>query len=326
MSERVLVLGGSTWDVLFTTAQAELIRESKTRQPMLAFPYGGKVDAEGVAYGFGGGAANVAVGLSRLGVLASIVTRVGNDWRGQEVARNLRASGVGASLIQTDNQETTPLAFIVTTGGAHDHVAFVSRGSATKLELPTTVPASYGWVYLTSLAVPTWRRSLSVLLPSLARRKQKLFWNPGAAQLIEGKKLKPLLKFVTVLNVNHEEAAVLARDLKLKWRTTAELLHSLKAMGPAAVLITDAARGAYYYDGEQIIHRPALPVRLANTTGAGDAFGAGFLASYLKQSNVPQAMDWGMYNSSSVIMHVGAQRGLLTSTEMRTFEKRYGRG
>lgn len=326
MSHKVLVIGGATWDVLFTTSQTELVREPKSRNPLLAFPYGGKVDAVGVTYGFGGGAANVAVGLARLGVRAGITTRVGDDWRGGEVVRNLRANGVEVNLIQTDRVETTPLAFIVTTGGAHDHVAFVSRGAATKLKLPAAVPKMYTWVYLTSLATPAWWHGLRQLLPSLKRRGQCLFWNPGAAQLAHGQRLKPWLRYVTVLDLNREEAELLAKDLKFRYRSLGQLLHRLKSLGSTAVLITDGARGAYYYDGTQVLHRPSLKLHPVNTTGAGDAFGAGFLAGYLRShGNVRQAMDWGMCSSSSVIMHVGAQRGLLASAEIHKFEQRYAR-
>ncbi len=324
MKHRVLAIGGATWDVLFTTPQAKLVADQRSHQRRLAFPYGGKVDAAGVTYGFGGGAANVSVSLARLGVAVDIATRVGSDWRGQEVVRNLRSHGVGSRLVQVDKLQTTPLAFIVTTGGAHDHVAFVSRGAATKLKLPRAVARAYDWVYLTSLATPTWSKELRTLLPSLKRRGQHLFWNPGAAQLAEGRRLKPLLRFVSVLDLNREEAEALARDLGLRCQSLSQLLHKLRALGPGAVLITDGARGAYYYDGDVVLHRPSLRLHPVNTTGAGDAFGAGFLAGCLQtKGTVRQAMDWGMYNSSSVICQVGAQRGLLKLSQMHAFAKRY---
>ncbi len=324
MKAGVLTIGGATWDVLFTTPEAHLVADKATRERLLAFPYGGKVDAHGVSYGFGGGAANVAVALRRLGVSTGIAARVGGDWRGTEVVKNLRAHKVATSLVQLDRAETTPLSFIVTTGGAHDHVAFVSRGAAKNFALPKAVPTMYSWVYVTSLATPRWHAELRTLFANLKRRGQQVFWNPGAAQLAEGKRLKTLLHSVSILDVNREEAEVLAHDLKLKRTNLSTLLHSLKTLGPKAVLITDGGNGAYYYDGDRVLHRPALKVKPVNTTGAGDAFGSGFLAGYLhSRGNVRVALDWGMYNSSSVITDVGAQRGLLTLSRLRKFAKKY---
>jgi len=83
MTQRVCVIGGATWDVFFTTTQADLIKDGRRdAKPVLAFPYGGKVDAADIMYGFGGGAANVAIGLANLGVRADIVTRIGQDCHG----------------------------------------------------------------------------------------------------------------------------------------------------------------------------------------------------------------------------------------------------
>jgi sugar/nucleoside kinase (ribokinase family) len=324
MRDSVLAIGGATWDVLFTTPEAKLLGDKRSSQRLLAFPYGSKVDAHGVSYGFGGGAANVAVALARLGVKTGIATRVGGDWRGQEVIKNLRAHKVATSLVQLDSTQTTPLAFIVTTGGAHDHVAFVSRGASVNFSLPRVVPAAYSWVYLTSLATPRWQVELRALFAHLKQSRSQVFWNPGIAQLAAGRKLKPLLQYVSILDLNHEEAQVLARDMRLTYTNIGSLLRSLQALGPRAVLITDGANGAYYYDGEQVLHCPALKVKPVNTTGAGDAFGAGFLAGYLhSRGDVRVALDWGMYSSSSVITHVGAQRGLLTRAKLNAFSKRH---
>lgn len=326
MKARVCVIGGATWDVLFTTSQADLVTPAgRAEQPVLAFPYGGKVDARHVVYGYGGGAANVAVSLASLGVRPQIVTRVGSDWRGQEVTKNLHRAGCDLELVQRDRSETTALAFIVTAGGAHDHVAFVARGASAGLVLPGRLPLSCSWGYVTALASPGWFAGLRPLFASADRRGQFVFWNPGAAQLAEASKVKSLLKHVTVLDVNDDEARLLAGKLRLKGRRPPELARALHRLGPAGVLITAGAKGAYFYDGRKLHWRASCRVRPVNTTGAGDAFGAGWLAGYLGSGgSIREAMDWGMYNASSVIMQVGAQRGILDQRTLAVFKRRYG--
>ncbi len=112
----VFVIGSATWDVLFTTPTAKLVAAHKARQRFLAFEYGGKLDAQEVVYSFGGGAANVSVGLSRLGVKTSIISRVGVDWLGEEVLKNLKLNAVNIKYVQKDKKENTPLSFVVTLG------------------------------------------------------------------------------------------------------------------------------------------------------------------------------------------------------------------
>jgi len=320
MKNNICVIGGATWDALFTTSKAALLPNRSMQQKFLAFPYGGKVDADDVIYGFGGGAANASVGLARLGLNTAIITRVGKDWRGQEVVKNLQANKVITKNVQVDSKETTALSFIVTTGGAHDHVAFVSRGSTSNLQLPTQISKEFNWFYITSLATKDWNVKLLQLFKNCKKSNQQIFWNPGARQFTNNKALKKLLPYVAILDLNKEEAELVARDLKLKYVGVVGLLKALHKIGPEGVLITDGANGAYFYDGQKVHYQKSYRITPINTTGAGDGFGCGFLAGYLQSNkNVAEGLQWGMLNSSSVIMHSGPQKGLLTVSQLKKF-------
>ena len=326
MEHRVCVIGGSTWDALFTTAQADLMHVGGRRtEPVLAFPYGGKVDAVEVMYGFGGGAANVAVSLAHLGIRTDVITRVGSDWRGQEIIKNFHKLGVSTKLVQHDRKEKTALAFIVTAGRGHDHVAFVSRGATRNLTIPTCLPEKYQWCYVTALAVSDWYDRLEKLFRSFHAQGGKIFWNPGAIQLAESKKVASLLKYVSVIDLNNDEVAILLKKLKgSRLSSMAALVKGLKNFGPEFALVTCGQKGAYLYDGSKMIYHPIYKVKPANTTGAGDAFGAGWLAGYLASGwNLNVAMQWGMLNSNSVIMHVGAQKGILSLSTLPKFRAIY---
>lgn len=326
MEQRVCVIGGSTWDVLFTTSQADLVNVGGRRtEPLLAFPYGGKVDATDVIYGFGGGAANVSVGLSYLGVKVDVITRVGREWRGNEIIKNFHSFGVGVKGVQKDRQQKTAMAFIVTAGRGHDHVAFVSRGATININIPQRLSKKYQWCYVTALASKDWHKKLLSLFKSFSSQGGKIFWNPGATQLADPIKMAQLLKYVTVLDLNNDEAALLLKRLKhLKTSSINILIKNLRLLGPELVLITSGRNGAYLDDGNKIIHHPIYGVKPVNTTGAGDAFGSGFLAGYLASGwNLNVAMQWGMLNSNSVIIHPGAQKGILSLSTLPKFRATY---
>lgn len=316
MKYQITVVGTATWDIFFTTPEARAIRGGSKEDLVMAFPYGGKVDATDVRYGFGGGAANVAVGLANLGVHSRIVTRLGSDWRGSEVVRNFNKHGVETSFVQLDKKKTTALSLVITGGGARDHVAFVDRGASLDLRLPASALKKSQWLYVTSLAMTKWNKVLGNLLRQARQDGVKVFWNPGSTQIVAPKKMAKLLPMVDILDLNLQEARRVAQELGLHEQSPKALATSLLSLGSRLVLITAGEKGAYCAAQGKVYFKPTKRIKPVNTTGAGDAFGSGFLAGYLNSQSVETALSWGMVNSGSVIQAIGAQRGLLTKQEL----------
>jgi sugar/nucleoside kinase (ribokinase family) len=77
------------------------------------------------------------------------------------------------------------------------------------------------------------------------------------------------------------------------------------------------------FDGIKFLHCPVFPVDAYERTGAGDAFGSGFLAALIKGKTMEEALIWGTVNSASVIGYVGAQRGLLKEEDVDTWVERF---
>lgn len=310
MKHHILTIGGATWDVLLTTNECYL--QPGGSHKLLGFPYGGKVDVSNAVYGFGGGAANVSVSLSKLGLKTSIITRLGSDWRGREVIKNLQHYKINTSKVQKDKKLVTPLSFVITSCGPRDHVVFVDRAASQNLQIPRQPDKTATWLYLTSLATPAWPIELNNLFRASRAKGVNIFWNPGSKQLQEFESLKKLLPYVTILDVNKEEAGLIIKHKKSTAPNVPALLKGLKSLGPEMVIITDGAHGAYCFDGSHILYHAALKVKPVNTTGAGDAFGSGFLAGLIQTGETKKALHWGMLNSSSVITEPGAQKGLLS--------------
>lgn len=318
---KVCVIGSATWDALLTTNQAKVIKPQNSNSAMLAFSYGAKIDASSTVFTFGGGAANVSVGLNRLGVRASIRTHLGRDWRGKEIVNHLKKEGVDVKGITFDRQRHSALSLIVTAGGACEHVAFVDRGASSGLDIkPSWASEGDEWFYLTAITSPNWHGKITTFLRPAAERNKKVFWNPGSMQLRESQKLRPLLKFLTVLDLNLSEAKTMVKELGFKGGSPAALLMTLKKLGPKIIIITAGSGGAYAYDGKVMVHYPSFHVKATNTIGAGDAFGSGWLGGYIhSRENLKTAMHWGMCNSNAVILKPGAQIGLLTKAQIKSW-------
>ena len=79
-----------------------------------------------------------------------------------------------------------------------------------------------------------------------------------------------------------------------------------------SIALTDGMRGAWIYDGNELLYVPALlHSHTIDTTGAGDAFASGFIASHIKGKDLTTSLKWGIINSSSIVKEYGGQKGLL---------------
>ena len=156
------------------------------------------------------------------------------------------------------------------------------------------------------------------LLKSLSRYAQKnnikLAFNPSNYLVIKGKKeLQPILQTTDLLIFNKEEAQILSKK-----NTVQEAFKILKKMikPEGLIIITDGPRGAYSFDGKEIIHVHPKKIKLVETTGAGDAFSSAFTTAIIQKKDVKTALKQGMIQAESVIRAHGAKNKLLNKKEM----------
>jgi len=144
----------------------------------------------------------------------------------------------------------------------------------------------------------------------------KVMFNPGVLELANPEPLKKTLKYVDILLLNKREASELLLSARLKAAPEAEpsleeLLVRLQKLVPV-VILTAGKDGGIATDGEKI-YRFGLyeNVKIKDTTGAGDAFGSGFLAAFSSGKNFKTSLTFASANSTSVVTHLGAKDGLL---------------
>jgi len=325
----VIAIGGAVLDFTFYTDQGKVFStpENLTAQRMLGFEYGAKISPTESHLTLGGGAANAAVSLTRLGFIAAIATRLGADEAGKEILAKLKKEKISGQFVQLDRQAPTGYSFIVALDKKErEHVIFAERGAFNNFVFKPKDFAGLKcpWLYLTSLSGKDWQKNLKAIFNFAKSRDIKIFWNPGAVQLASGKRvLANFLKQTQILMVNKDEAIELALSgVKLGRKNPNHLnrpiylLNILQEWGPKLVIITDGKKGAWGYDGKKILRQKILRAKMINTTGVGDAFGSGFLAGLLAEKDVSRALKWGMANSAAVLTRVGAETGLLTRKEL----------
>jgi sugar/nucleoside kinase (ribokinase family) len=226
----------------------------------------------------GGSGAIVACGAARLGLRVAFCGVVGDDPFGRFLRDELIARGVDVAGLIVDPRRPTGVTVVLTR--VDDRAILTHAGTIGDLELDRVDPAlldAARHVHVTSFFL---QRRLAAELPALFERIHDRDgttsldpnWDPD--ERWDGG-LRDLLPVIDVFLPNANEAMRIAGADSL-----AEALTSL-ASATALVVAKDGADGAVAARSERIVRAPSAPVDVVDTTGSGDSFDAGFLASWL---------------------------------------------
>lgn len=312
MSEpfEVITFGSATVDIFLSSPLfVPLKREG---EEVLCHRYNTKIEVKREALVSGGGGSNIAVGLQRLGLKTALVARTGDDLFSQLIKKELEKEGVGLDFFLSYPGEETDFSLILVSpqGG---RTILVSRGE-TKLEEDDIdwKRLKAEWFFLSSL-----EGNLSLasqLLDWAEEKKIKVGWNPGKRELKEKEWVQRLTSQAYFLVLNQEEAEGLVE----KPMESNQFWEEFFSFPSSLVVVTQGKKGAWLIEPKKKkrSHYPAVKGVVRETTGAGDAFCAGFLAALFYRLSPPEAVCWGLINSSRVISFVGAKKGLLKREEM----------
>ncbi len=307
----VLTIGAGTRDVFIKSKHFD--KKADPNAPAgfdACFPMGSKIPLDEIYLETGGGATNAAVTFQQLGFKTACLCRVGSDSNGDAVKSALKARGINTNFIQTDSKRQTSYSVILLSGSGNRSI-LVYRGASNFLD---TKKCDWNiinpsWFYLTSLGGKL--DQVKTIFDKAKSSNIQIAWNPGNGELKLGlKKLKTFIEDTDLLFVNREEAALLTEKPP---RHLIEIIKKLGHLPKQALIITDGPNGAYAYNPKEkiLLHAKAIPGKRVNTTGAGDAFGSGFTASFLKNGNINEGLCTGSYNSIGVITTMGAKVGIL---------------
>lgn len=275
------------------------------------FSLGSKVEIDRFVLTTGGGATNCGATFANLGMRTACLSAVGDDLFGAGIVDDLKKRGIATALVRkvAGGQTAFSTILVVPSG---ERTVLVARGVSERLSATATPwrAVRAKWIYMTSLGgdLAFARR----LFAHARARDIRVFWNPGSKDIAHGPAhLKPLLARVDVLDMNREEAM---RFTGRQFYDLDGMIRDLQRTGARSVILTDGAKGAYLAEGESLWHaRSHTKIKVVNRTGAGDAFGSGFLAGLVRHRDRTRALQMGILNSEAVIQKIGAKTGLLAA-------------
>jgi sugar/nucleoside kinase (ribokinase family) len=310
----VITIGSATRDV-FLQPKEDSVRVVKDKKfktnEGLCFAMGAKVDVPEINFRTGGSAVNAAVTFANQGLKASVLCKVGEDIRGDSIVDMLNKVGADTKLVIRDKKYFTAYSMIIV--AAKSRTVFVHRGATEHLccdePIPYDILKDAQWFYMTNLGGKSGKNFLP-LINFAHQNGIKIALNPGKAQLKLGKELRPVLEKIDVLILNQEEASYLTG---VSFDRTDEIFQMLDKWTKGLLIVTNGEKGFRACDNKHtwsggILKEP----KYIDRTGAGDAFGSGFVAGIIKGMSIDDALQLASANSTGVLGEWGANEGLLS--------------
>lgn len=304
----ILSIGAAVQDVFLSHSdQFKTVTDKTLHEQVMQLQMGGKADVNNIDFATGGGATNASVTFARQGIHGVFMGTIGHDPAGQAILDDLDKEGVNTQFVSySKNLNTGYSVLLLAPNGERTILTY--RGASTHYDVKhfdlSEVDAE--WLYVSSMA-----GSMDVLahIFDQARDKgMKIFFNPGKGELKQIAKLKGLLDEVTILSVNKEEAAQIVEGVDSE-----ELARHLLNYVSVAV-VSDGPNGVVATDGKTVIKAGMYQdVKVIDRTGAGDAFGSGFLSQWVLDKTLKDCIVFASANSTSVVTKIGAKTGILHS-------------
>lgn len=303
---KILTIGAAVQDIFLShSEELKPVADKTADELFLKIELGSKNDVNNIDFSTGGGATNAAVTFARQGLDVEFMGTIAHDPAGMAVLDDLDKEGVDTSKISyTDRHHTGYSVVLLASNGERSFLTY--RGASTHYDIHNfdLVGSDADWIYVSSMA-----GNMDVLDKIFTQAKQlgiKIFFNPGKNELKHPNKLKSLLDDVDVLSVNREEAQLIVEGEDVE-SLTRHLLHFV----PVAV-VSDGPNGVMATDGKTIVRAGMYQdVKVIDRTGAGDAFGSGFLSQWAAGKSLKDSIVFASANSTSVVTKIGAKAGIL---------------
>ncbi len=307
---KIAAFGAASQDVFVSGKAIKAELDLRTNEYMEEFTQdfklGAKITVDSVIFSTGGGATNAAVTFARQGIDSAFVGKLGDDMAGHGVVSELDKENVDTSGVIYHPTEGTQYSTVLLADNG-ERTILVYRGAANSHTASDYAQYDFSgldWIYISSFG-----GAFEALDTVITRAKQagvKIMFNPGDAELKSVEKLKPLLEDIDVLSVNKEEMKKIVEG-----ESGEELVRHAMHYCPVAI-VSDGPNGVFATDGKTIVRAGMYEdVPVIDRTGAGDAFGSGFLSQWALGKSLKDAIVFASANSTSVVTKIGAKEGIL---------------
>lgn len=278
------------------------------------------IDSGSYSYVPGGKGANSAVAVSRLGGKCVFLTRVGDDANADALLSLYEREGMDVSYIKRDKDAPTGLATIFVEKSGQNRI-IVFAGANQKIDtgsIDNAFESAPDALYMQfEINYDAILHSASVA----SKRGVPIFIDAGAADKSFPFDKLPMLE---VFSPNENETYSLVDIKPDSEQNCLEAAQALSRLVKSKyTVIKLGGRGAYVFDGQRGVLKPTYPIKVVDTTAAGDAFTAALTLEYLRCGDIYKACDFANAAGSLTVSRKGASTSIPSSSEVEEFLKKH---
>ncbi|PIR44187.1 hypothetical protein COV23_01375 [Candidatus Wolfebacteria bacterium CG10_big_fil_rev_8_21_14_0_10_31_9] len=333
MKYDIITIGTATRDIFITSPYFKIVKDKKHLKKLgfisgeaTCFALGAKIEVDAPIFTTGGGASNTAITFARQGFKTSAFIKIGNDRTGQLIKEELENENI-TTITAVDKNLTTDTGIILLSPNG-ERTILINRGASknlTEKEIPLK-NLNAKWVYIAPGKMPF--NLIKKIVDHFARNKTNIVLSPSKNLIEAGlKKLSPIIKNTKVFILNREEASYLTG---IDYDKKEQIFKKLDNVIGGLLLMTDGKNGGFVSDNQLIYEFKLFPGnKVVDETGAGDAFGSGFISGLMNKNelcskglcnknNIEYAIRLASANSKSVVEHIGAKKGIITRRQFKS--------
>lgn len=250
---------------------------------------------------FGGKGLNQSIALAKAGMDVYHAGRVGGD--GQDFIDYLKKYNVKTDYLLKDENEATGHAIIQVCNG--QNCIILHGGANQKIDEEQVDDVLNHFEKGDVLLLQNEISSIAYIMKKAHEKGMKIIINTAP---MDEKIFTYPLELVDIFIVNEVEAKGLVKSNSDKEEDIINLIK--EKYQDKEVVMTVGEKGVYYIGNNQIIHEDALKVEAVDTTAAGDTFTGFFIASYLKDNDVSNALKIATKASSITVQNKGAAKSI----------------
>ena len=266
----------------------------------------GSDTASRISSSSGGAAGNVAAWLTRTDARSTIVSHVGDDPAGAAIVAEFDALGVDHGDLVIPGETSGVVVVLVDASG--ERTMFPDKGANSRLTLADLPDLSrFQAVYISGYALlnPLARDGVLAMIEKIKADGLPIYFDPasvGAMKDVADKELHNWFSMMDVLFLNEEESIYLTGSVDIE-----RALNYLLDFSKVVVIKRGSAGAIAKARGFDSISLPAVAATVIDTTGAGDSFAAGFIASYSKNHDLTAALQAGGELAAGCVAIVGGR-------------------
>ena len=259
----------------------------------------------------GGAPLNIAAHAALYGFDSYLISAVGDDDLGTDALNNVTRLGVKSDFVTTKLDIPTGRCNVALGSGGVPTYTIEQVSAYDEIELPSVPLSDFDVLCFGTLALRG-QRNIDTLMKivdtgNFAEIYADLnirapFYSRGSVELC--------LKTASIVKISDEELPTVAFLLDIEYTTVEAVAQRLAHLFPniKLLVITLGANGSLCLDAKdgRVCRAAAQMATVRSTVGAGDSFGAAFLASYIKHRDIPRALLTASHVSAFVVSSIEA--------------------